>query len=538
MLYLLCTFVQLSERSPRFDNAPVRCQAETKFKKTKYFPQGCVGHASHESDSRSIEGNRIQMTKGFVILFLLIGPVCHAQSVTIDWTNVHQAIDGFGATSTNDAGSAGVTLLTSAQSSFFFGTGNGQIGLSILRVGPPNGAFAYGAGNCTTVSTSCAGAYTSDVAFATSFGARIYVEPQSPPAIYTTNGSVTCTANGGGGTIALAHYNDYATWIVNFIKSLQTFQRANILALNAQGEPDFCDSASPGITLSSQQLHDFITNSLGPALVSNGLSSALLLMSDSSKYGSIGIGGTCGTDPSCMSFVGGAAWDDYDATVTIPTDTVNPTPYPAGWISSGKHYWQAEISCQSGGGGPSFCNASFDPSMTNALGWAALLDHRFAIDNVNAWLYFWFLLPQSVNSGEALLANDTGAVPLRTYVIGQYSRFIRPGYFRIDATHNPRTGVSVSAYQNTTGGNLTVVATNYTGSPVTQAFNVVNAPTFTSVTPYITSATQNIQAQGEQSVSSNSFTYTLPADSVTTFVGTSSGSTAPVPPTKVQAVVN
>jgi glucuronoarabinoxylan endo-1,4-beta-xylanase len=154
------------------------------------------------------------------------------------------------------------------------------------------------------------------------------------------------------------------------------------------------------------------------------------------------------------------------------------------------------------------------------------------------WGYWWFLLPQSVNSGEALLANDTGTVPLRTYVIGQYARFIRPGYFRIDATHKPQAGVSVSAYQNKPGGNLAIVATNYTGSPVNQTFNVVNAPTFSSVTPYITSATQSIQAQAAQSVSSNSFTYTLPADSVTTFVGTSSGSTGPLPPTKLQAVVN
>ena len=308
--------------------------------------------------------------------------------------------------------------------------------------------------------------------------------------------------------------------------------------MNIQGEPDFCDSASPGITLSSQAIHDLITNNMGPSLVSNGLSSVLLLMPDSSKYGSLGIGGTCGTDSSCMNFVGGVAWDDYDATATISTGAANSTPYPSSWISSGKHYWQGEVSCQSGGGGPSWCNASFDPSMTNALGWAAEIDHRFSVDNVNGWMYFWFLLPQSVNSGEALLANDTGTVPLRTYVIGQYSRFIRPGYFRIDATHNPRTGVSVSAYQNTTGGNLTVVATNYTGSPVTQTFDVVNAPTFTSVTPYTTSATQNIQAQATQSVSSNSFTYVLPADSVTTFVGTSSGATGPAPPTKVQAVVN
>ena len=501
------------------------------------FPKGCVGHHMTFRPNSDVEGNLIQMTKWLVLLFLLISPVCHAQSVTIDWTNVHQVIDGFGATSTNDTGSAKVTLLTSSQASFFFGTGTGQIGLSIIRVAPPNGV-SDGAGDCTSVSTSCVGSYASDVAFATSFGARVYAEPQSPPAMYTTNNSVICTSNGGGGTLATAHYSDYANWIVNFIKSLQSLEGANVVAMNIQGEPDFCDSESPGITLSSQAIHDFITNNMGPALVSKGLSSVMILMADSSKYGSIGIGNTCGTDSSCMNYVGGVAWDDYDAQASPSTGTANSTPYPSGWVNAGKHYWQAEVSCQSSGGGPSFCNASFDPSITNALGWAAEIDHRFAVDNVNGWMYFWFMLAQSVNSGEALLANDTGVVPLRTYVIGQYSRFIRPGYFRIDATHSPQTGVSVSAYQNTPGGNLAIVATNYTGSPISQTFNIVNAPNFTSVTPYITSAAQNIQAQAAQSVSSNSFTYTLPADSVTTFVGTSSGSTTPVPPTKLQAVVN
>ena len=223
--------------------------------------------------------------------------------------------------------------------------------------------------------------------------------------------------------------------------------------------------------------------------------------------------------------------------MTLP-DTVDAGPLPAGWTSAGGRYWLGEISCFSGGGGPSWCTADWGNTIANALGYAADIDQRLAGDNMNAYNFWWFMMPASTGIGEALLDQTTNTPALRGYVFGQYSRFVRPGYFRIDATHKPQAGVSVSAYQNTTGGNLAIVATNYTSSPITQTFNVVNAPTFTSVMPYITSATQNIQAQATQSVSSNSFTYTLPADSVTTFVGTSSGSTGPVPPTKLQAVVN
>ena len=485
-----------------------------------------------------VEGNRTYMTKWLSLLFLLIGPVCHAQSATVDWSNVHQVIDGWGATDSNDTGSAGVTLLTPAHAAFFFGTGNGQIGLSVLRVGTPNGIFIYGQGNCSTVSISCVGPYAPDIALATSYGVRVFATPFSPPAAYTTNGSVNCPAGAGSGTLALAHYADYATWLLNFVKSLQTLEGANVAAITLQNEPDYCSPFSPSIVLSATQTHDFIKNNLGPTFAQNGLSSVLILESEASKYGNMnGLGYACATDPTCSSYLGGVSFHDYDASVTISTDTVNSTPYPSGW-ASGKRYWMDEVSCQSGGGGPSFCNASFDPSMTNALGWAAEIDQRFAVDNVNEWGYWWFLIPSTVNSGEALMTSDSGLVPQRTYVLGQYSRFIRPGYFRIDATHKPQAGISVSAYQNKSGGNLAIVATNYTGSSVNQTFTVVNAPNFTSVTPYITSASQNIQGQPAQSVSSNSFTYTLPAQSVTTFVGTSLGSTTPAPPTKVQAVVN
>jgi glucuronoarabinoxylan endo-1,4-beta-xylanase len=122
--------------------------------------------------------------------------------------------------------------------------------------------------------------------------------------------------------------------------------------------------------------------------------------------------------------------------------------------------------------------------------------------------------------------DGSGSIAKRAYVMGQYSKFVRPGYYRIDATHNPASGVSVSAYQNTPNNTLVIIATNYTGSAVSQTLNITNAPTFTTLTPTITSANQNLAQLSNVSVSGNSFTYTLPAQSITTFVG----STASIPP--------
>ena len=140
------------------------------------------------------------------------------------------------------------------------------------------------------------------------------------------------------------------------------------------------------------------------------------------------------------------------------------------------------------------------------------------MDGANAWLYWWLQSPESTdNQG---LMNSNGTVALRAYMLGQYSKFIRPGYYRIDATHLPQTGVSVSAFQNTATNTLVIVATNYTGAAVSQAFSLSNAPTFASVTPTTTSSSQSLAQQAPVAVSGGSFTYTLPAQSITTFVAT------------------
>ena len=52
--------------------------------------------------------------------------VAEAQTCTVDWNNVHQRIDGFGASSAWQGG------WTTAKADMFFSTNNG-IGLSLLR---------------------------------------------------------------------------------------------------------------------------------------------------------------------------------------------------------------------------------------------------------------------------------------------------------------------------------------------------------------------------------------------------------------------
>jgi len=446
-------------------------------------------------------------------LFLSASGRAQAQAATVNWTDVHQVIDGFGA-STN----SGMPLSTANQN-LFFGTGSGQIGLSILRVALTNGDEAPG--DCTSVSTSCAGIHVAEMQGAIANGARVYASPWSPPAQYMSNGSTVCLNGSGNGSLLSSDYAAYATWLANFVQSLKTEDNISLYAISIQNEPDQCQDYDSALW-SASQIDTFIKNNLGPTFAADSLSTLIFEPEGGNYNATVSLGASCATDSSCNQYVGGYNWHDYLSTMS-GTNTVAADPYPSGW-AAGKKYWETEASCMPVAG-PNFCESGFTLDITDGLDWGAVIDQRIAGDGANAWLYWW-LVDSSPSDNESL--SDGGSnVAKRAYVMGQYSKFVRPGYYRIDATRAPQSGVSVSAYQNTPTNTLVIVATNYTGSAVTQQFNITNAPALSSMTPTTTSASLSLATQPGVSVSNNSFTYTLPAQSITTFVGNTSG---PLPP--------
>jgi glucuronoarabinoxylan endo-1,4-beta-xylanase len=454
-------------------------------------------------------------------LFLVEPGSAMAQTATIDWTNVHQVIDGFGASDESQGAS-----MSPANQAFFFGTGSGQLGLSLLRVGVTDGN--QDPGDCTSVGISCAGVYVSDMQAAIANGGRVYASPWSPPAAYKTNRNTSCAAGSGNGTLALEDYGAYATWLANFVQSLKSEYGITLYAISVQNEPEGCHTYDSAVW-SAESIDTFVKTNLGPTFAAEELPTLIFAPEAGTYSQSASLGAACGSDISCAQYIGGFNWHEYGASFS-GTNTVAADPYPADW-PSGKKYWETEASCGPGYG-PNFCQPGFVTNITDALDWAAVVDERIAGDGANAWLYWWFVDENNIDD-EGLIARD-GTITQRAYMLGQYSKFVRPGYSRIDATHYPQTGVSVSAYQNADLNNLVIIATNYTNSAVSQRFNIANAPTFSTLTPTMTSSSLSLAAQLTVSVSGNSFTYTLPAYSITTFAGNVS---IPPPPTNLSGMV-
>jgi glucuronoarabinoxylan endo-1,4-beta-xylanase len=137
----------------------------------------------------------------------------------------------------------------------------------------------------------------------------------------------------------------------------------------------------------------------------------------------------------------------------------------------------------------------------------------------NAYVW-WGIFGASANSGATAagtwgLVDGSGNPTVMGEVVGQYSKFIAPGSVRVSATGNPVSGVYVSAYKG--NNHYTIVAINASTSTENISFTLNNG-TVTSVTPYQSTATAGLAAQPAVSVSSGQFNYTLPAQSIVTFV--------------------
>jgi glucuronoarabinoxylan endo-1,4-beta-xylanase len=177
--------------------------------------------------------------------------------------------------------------------------------------------------------------------------------------------------------------------------------------------------------------------------------------------------------------------------------------------------WASEIDPQSA--------TPYDASMTYGITVAKNIHNYLTAQNASGYEIWELAYPEPYNFG----LTDSNFVPSkRYYVVGNWSKFISSGWERIDTTTNPQAGVSVSAFKDPNETSYIIVAINTNSDTTSQTFTLGGFPTTTSVIPYVTSSTLSLAAQSSTDVSAGEFTYSLPAQSVVTFVGPTNGSSA------------
>jgi glucuronoarabinoxylan endo-1,4-beta-xylanase len=391
--------------------------------------------------------------------------------VAIDLAVTHQQIDGFGASSAWTANNISDELADR-----FFSTETG-IGLSLLRI------QIKPTGNTGELATARK---------AVARGVKVWAAPWSPPAEWKDNGS---TINGG--SLLDAHRQDWANRLATFAATMEA-QGVPLVAISAQNEPNYAATWDTCI-YTPAQLVTFVRDFLGPALAAQNLTVPIMapetqgwdqfaryadpLMADTASHPMLG--------PLATHHYGGAPYDYAPAR------------------AAGKVLWETEISDE--------LNPNFDPTIDSGLRVAKMIHDNLVHGNVSAW-HYWWLLPASPGGNGALAQGTT--LLSRAWVMGNWSRFVRPGYLRVDATPaQVQDNLYFTAFHDPAGGRVVVVAVNQRHNDMAQDFTIAGGAV-TELVPWLTAADQNLVAQAAVSVVDGAFSYVLPARSVTTFVGT------------------
>lgn len=395
----------------------------------------------------------------------------NSATASVCWQQPRQVITGFGASTAWTGGAIPDEQVNELYSPE-------RIGLSLLRMRiAPTG---------TTTETATA-------LKAQALGATVWAAPWSPPGAWKTNGT-----DNQGGNLLPEHYGDWAERLAGFVRS-QEDQGVELAALSAQNEPDFKEEWETCLWEPSD-LTTFVRDHLRPALDAAGVAPKILAPESAGWTSVSNYAESMLRDPVARDAVG-----------IIATHSYNGAPYgyptPA---ALGKEFWMTEWSDKT---------VHSDASgMASGLVVAQAVHENLTIAEVNAWHYWWLVdVDQENPNGNSALI-EAGNIVRRAYVIGQWSRFVRPGSTRLWVSHpSPQPGVFVTAFLRETGSDLVVVAVNKNDFSTTQSFGFDGAD-LGELTPWVTN--DDVLLEEQPAVAGGaSVSYELSPRSVTTFVG-------------------
>jgi glucuronoarabinoxylan endo-1,4-beta-xylanase len=409
-----------------------------------------------------------------------------SNNVVVNPSTTYQTMVGFGAADVYSPGGA----LSTSLGTLFFDPTNG-IGLSILRVGIDTNGAILGSGGY------------SDIRLAASHGAIVWATPWSPPASDKDNNDAI-----DGGHLLTADYASWASTLAGFVATVRSQTGVQLYGISAQNEPE---NAVPYLSCvyTGAQMVAFV-KVLGPMLHALNPPVKLLapepaawsdLWTDGQQYGAAIL-----ADPVATTDVDILATHDYYA--TDPSKAFHPVAPPSGVAMP---IWETEVS-----GVALTSQAGPSSDISNGVAVAQWIYSALVTGGASAWHYWWLVSQNDDNEG-LLLADGGQTKRLRT--VGNFSKFVRPGYRRVDVRGVVPPGVQVVAFANPGDGTVVVVAinTNSTATPLPLA--IAGTPAPTQLTPWVTAANDDLAQHTAISLSAGSASISLAAESVTTLVG-------------------
>ena len=448
-----------------------------------------------------------------IIVLLLFGFIFHtsAQTITINWDDVRQEIDGFGASAAfkqaDNLKKFPIETRTKILDLLFSQTKG--IGLSMVRNMVGDGSInEWGNAIDGPIETIYPqkgkwnfDAVDEQIWFMKEAEARgcerFYSTVWSPPRWMKTNNSCL-----NGGSLKKEHYGDYAEYLYQYVTEYMKKRNGiDMYAISVANEPDFSASYS-SCRWTGDQFRDFIRDHIGPKFKDEHKLETKLAIGEEMSWTEHPALPTL-NDPKAVKYIdivashcykGGSGYSPFKTTK-----------------SKNKRSLQTEVSNMKNN----------NRSISDGLGWARHIHNFLTNAEGNSWCYWWTICYKvNPDKGEALInintSNKTFFTNKRLFIMGNYSRFVRPGWYRLSTSANSSNNVHVTAFKNPKTNDFAVVAINDNGSSQTRSFKI-EGYTFTSITPYVTSSSSDLVRGKDISLLNGSFSSSLTEKSVTTF---------------------
>ena len=293
-------------------------------------------------------------------------------------------------------------------------------------------------------------------AMATAGKLTLYVSPWSPPAWMKDNNNML-----KGGKLLPQYNQSWANFYVKYIKEYEK-RGMPVWGLSVQNEPMAVQRWESCI-FTAEEERDFIKNYLGPTLKKNGMGSKKLIAWDHNRDFVFQRANAILTDPAAAKFVWGIGYHWYETWTGGDMQFQNVKMV-------NENFPQKNLLFTEG------CAESFDPARMNA--WA--LGEKYGLSMINdfnsgtvGWTDWNILLDEKGGPNHvqnycfAPVHADPSKGLIYTnayYYIGHFSKFIRPGAKRINASSN-RTGLLTTAFKNP-DGTIAVVVMNGTDQKI------------------------------------------------------------------------
>jgi glucuronoarabinoxylan endo-1,4-beta-xylanase len=296
------------------------------------------------------------------------------------------------------------------------------------------------------------------------------------------------------GSLRPSHYQDFADYLVDFVQDYAAAHRVNIYAVSMANEPDTVVEWD-GSAWDGEGIATFLDSYLRPTFSAHGITTKVVAPEAAVWDLVEPLMGPTMNNSRALERVDIIAGHQYHRNLSRPLP-------PA--LISGKRVWMTEYSSPN------------TWEIDGAIAQATRI-HTTLTGNAGASAWLWFIYFQgrpSDKEGGLVRTDGTSVVPTKAFwALGNYSKFVRPDFVRIDATTNG-PGILVSAYKEPATGQLVIVVIN--DDVFARSVRFTGVPGSAVATPYVTSRTMDLEPRPDVSIGASAVA--VPARSVVTYV--------------------